>query len=193
MTVGRLTYPKSWADGEYLKTEDPFLWMDPRGMWHMLLHRSFPSPRSSLFPRNLLPLHGSTTISFSHVCFLCHSYDYRDGWPANPNATVPTLVAGHAFSLDGVDWLTSDVPPYGNAVTYEDGTTRSFATVERPHLMFDRDSGEIAYLVNGVSDVWGDEPCSVMLARARITAVLSARSVALPPRSSTHYSPPIAL
>lgn len=28
----------------------------------------------------------------------CHRYDYRDGWPPNPNQTDPVLVSGHAVS-----------------------------------------------------------------------------------------------
>ena len=36
--------------------------------------------------------------------FLAHRYDYRDGWPVNPNQTMPILVSGHGFSRDGVDW-----------------------------------------------------------------------------------------
>jgi hypothetical protein len=35
---------------------------------------------------------------------LCHLYDYRDGWPVNPNQTEPVLVSGHAFSTDMVHW-----------------------------------------------------------------------------------------
>ena len=30
--------------------------------------------------------------------------DYRDGYPANPNQTMPILVSGHAYSQDLLTW-----------------------------------------------------------------------------------------
>eukprot|EP01065_Artemidia_motanka_P004619 TRINITY_DN121_c0_g1_i5.p1 TRINITY_DN121_c0_g1~~TRINITY_DN121_c0_g1_i5.p1 ORF type:complete len:406 (+),score=117.13 TRINITY_DN121_c0_g1_i5:59-1276(+) len=90
---------------------------------------------------------------------LAHRYDYRDGYPPNPNQTEPVLVSGHAFSVDGVNWHFSDVQPYNNWVDYTDGTRRYYATFERPHLVFD-DAGELTHLINGVSPVWGDPPCA---------------------------------
>merc|ERR1719310_1975966 len=35
---------------------------------------------------------------------LTHRYDYRDGYPPNPNQTMPVLVAGHAYSEDLRTW-----------------------------------------------------------------------------------------
>merc|ERR1712226_905630 len=68
--VASLSYPVSWGNdtSPYLKNEDPYMWMDIRGNWHVLAHR----------------------------------YDYRDGWPVNPNQTMPVLVSGHAFSRNGM-------------------------------------------------------------------------------------------
>lgn len=52
------------APSEYIRVEDPYLWCDSNGNWHLF----------------------------------CHRYDYRDGWPPNPNQTEPVLVSGHAVS-----------------------------------------------------------------------------------------------
>ena len=37
---------------------------------------------------------------------IAHRYDYRDGWPPNPNQTMPVLVSGHGYSADGVEWTS---------------------------------------------------------------------------------------
>eukprot|EP01062_Namystynia_karyoxenos_P021972 TRINITY_DN183_c1_g1_i1.p1 TRINITY_DN183_c1_g1~~TRINITY_DN183_c1_g1_i1.p1 ORF type:complete len:423 (+),score=140.41 TRINITY_DN183_c1_g1_i1:65-1270(+) len=133
--LGALDFPASWGgkgspDAEYLRNEDPYLYFDRSGNFHLLVHR----------------------------------YDYRDGYPPNPNQTEPVLVSGHAFSADGVDWRFSDTQPYNNWVDYTDGTRQYFATWERPHLVFN-EGGEPTHLVNGVSPVWGDPPCAQCDAR----------------------------
>eukprot|EP01065_Artemidia_motanka_P004617 TRINITY_DN121_c0_g1_i3.p1 TRINITY_DN121_c0_g1~~TRINITY_DN121_c0_g1_i3.p1 ORF type:complete len:409 (+),score=155.10 TRINITY_DN121_c0_g1_i3:61-1227(+) len=95
---------------------------------------------------------------------LSHRYDFRDGYPANPNGTDPTLISGHIFSTDGRSWTFSDVQPYNNWVDYTDGTRQHFATMERPHLVFN-DAGDITHLINGVSPVWGSPACGQCDAR----------------------------
>ena len=93
--VTTMAFPPQWsADAPAeLKNEDPFLWMDARGRWHLLAHR----------------------------------YDYRDGWPANPNQTVPVLVSGHGFSLDGVHWRFNFAEqPYNATVSFANGTVQHF-------------------------------------------------------------------
>lgn len=91
--------------------------------------------------------------------FIAHRYDYRDGWPPNPNQTNPVLVSGHGFSADGFNWYYNDNPPYPSQVTFDDGTVQYFATMERPHLIFDKD-GHPTHLLNGVSPVWDEKtPC----------------------------------
>lgn len=82
---------------------------------------------------------------------LAHRYDYRDGYPANPNQTMPVLVSGHGFSTDGATWhFNSEQQPYDAQITFVNGTTQLFSTWERPHLVFDPHSGLPTHLVNGV-------------------------------------------
>tara|TARA_B110000208_G_C11774792_1_gene431597 strand:+ start:1265 stop:2497 length:1233 start_codon:yes stop_codon:yes gene_type:complete len=86
--------------------------------------------------------------------FLAHRYDYRDGWPVNPNQTMPILVSGHGFSVDGVTWgFNAAEQPYSGVIKFVNGTTQQFSTFERPHLLFN--SKQIpTHLVNGVSPYW---------------------------------------
>jgi len=97
---------------------------------------------------------------------LAHRYDYRDGYPPNPDQTMPVLVAGHAFSEDLFTWHLSLEPPFDNHLTFANGTVQHFATMERPHLIFN-DAGNPTHTVHGVSPVWDQygEPCSVCDAR----------------------------
>jgi len=86
-----------------------------------------------------------------NVHMLAHRYDYRDGYPVNPNQTVPLLVSGHGFSSDGVSWhFNNERQPYDALITFVNGTTQQFSTFERPHLVFDEKSGLPTHLVNGV-------------------------------------------
>ena len=74
MSVSRINLNESpWTVGaeEFVRVEDPYLYMDANEHWHVLVHL----------------------------------YDYRDGYPANPNQTMPILVSGHAFSDDGLQTL----------------------------------------------------------------------------------------
>jgi hypothetical protein len=95
--------------------------------------------------------------------FLTHSYDTRNGWPENSNATQPSpLVSSYAFSRDLLEWHLSDEPPFPSHVTFENGTVQHFASMERPHMIFDA-VGSPAYLVSAVSPVWDQygAPCGV--------------------------------
>ena len=83
--------------------EDPFVWLDKRGAWHLLSH---------VYPTN--------TTSWDQ---------YAD------------IVAGHAFSEDGLNWTFSDVPPYTADVLATDGTMAHYATRERPFLLLDDSDG----------------------------------------------------
>ena len=119
--VTSMQFPDAWSQpSQFMRSEDPYLWMDTRHNWHILAHR----------------------------------YDYRDGWPANPNQTEPVLVSGHGFSRNGIDWhFNIAEQPYNATITFENGTRQFFSTFERPHLVFD-DAGEPTHLVNGVSPYW---------------------------------------
>ena len=128
--VTTMAFPPSWGANapSYLKNEDPYLWMDRRGNFHLLAHR----------------------------------YDYRDGYPPNPNQTMPLHVSGHGFSTDGVAWhFNVEQQPYDALIRFHNGTTQQFSTYERPHLVFDPESGLPTHLVNGVQPYWmgPDGPC----------------------------------
>ena len=122
--VTKMAFPPSWGTGAlapYLKNEDPYLWMDTRGNFHLLAHR----------------------------------YDYRDGYPANPNQTEPLLVSGHGFSVDGLDWhFNVEQQPYDAVVKFANGTVQQFSTFERPHLVFDKTSGRPTHLVTAAQPYW---------------------------------------
>ena len=126
--VTKLVFPPSWGGGVglggqnnaplYLKNEDPFLFFDARGNWHLLGHR----------------------------------YDYRDGFPVNPNQTMPLLVSGHAYSKDGVQWYFNTAQqPFDPVVKFANGTRQHFSTFERPHLVFGGANGRTpTHLVSAV-------------------------------------------
>ena len=85
---------------------------------------------------------------------LSHRFDFADGWPVNPNETLPILVSGHGFSTDGLNWgFNVAEQPYDAAVVFENGTLQNFSTYERPHLVFNS-KGEPTHLVNGVQAYW---------------------------------------
>ena len=85
---------------------------------------------------------------------LAHRWDYRDGWPVNPSQTMPVLVSGHGFSLDGIKWrFNSAEQPYDPWITFQNGTRQNFSTYERPHLVFGA-AGHPTHLVNGVAPYW---------------------------------------
>ena len=65
---------------------------------------------------------------------------------------------GHGFSVDGINWHSSDIPAYSSEQLYADGHTATYGKRERPHLIFDPASGEPTHLVNGVClhDNWAE-------------------------------------
>lgn len=75
----------------------------------------------------------------SHWHLLSHVY------PTNTSSwdDYNDIVAGHAYSRDGVRWQFSDEPPYTATVKTEDGGADAnyvYATRERPFLLFDEDT-----------------------------------------------------
>lgn len=61
--------------------------------------------------------------------------------------------SAHAFSRDGWEWKFEDaVEPYGGTIHFTDGSSKSFATIERPQLVFaDASRSTPVAMVNGVS------------------------------------------
>jgi len=92
--------------------EDPTLWFDRRGNWHILYHVYCLKP------------------------FSAHKECY----------------SGHAFSADGFEWTFSDVEPFNGTVNFDDGTSTTFSTRERPQVIFGKgDTTTPVGFVGGVS------------------------------------------
>jgi hypothetical protein len=67
-------------------------------------------------------------------------------------------VSSHFFSTDGKEWHWSD-QPYTHTVTYDDGTSHIFATLERPNVHFDMATGKMTHIVFAADLDTGDEGC----------------------------------
>jgi hypothetical protein len=98
--------------------EDPFLWVDQRGNWHIINH------------------------AYSNVQYTnCSGSD----------------VSAHFFSEDGIIWSFSQ-QPYGHTVNYDDGSSHTYVTLERPNLHFDAE-GTLTHINLAADLVTGDEGC----------------------------------
>ncbi len=109
--------------------EDPFMWRDKRGNWHVLYHRMF-DPYGPLDP-----LWGK--------------------WKTQPagNPVPQGWAGGHAFSRDGFTWSKWS-RCYNTSVVLTDGRVVEHNRRERPKLIFDS-SGSPTHLYNGVFDTTG--------------------------------------
>jgi len=108
--------------------EDPFMWQDHRGNWHVLYHRMFDNGTS------------------------CNGYPAwnPDGKvPAHPCKSAEGLWSmGHSFSKDGKVW--SPISRCANTTAQlTDGTSVTFVSRERPKLVMGSD-GRPAWLSNAV-------------------------------------------
>ena len=92
---GAWTAQRALGKGEHW--EDPTLWFDRRGNFHVIFH-----------VYSLLPFSAGN-------------------W---------SVASGHMFSADGLEWHRSTTQPFNGSVAFTDGTTRNFATRERPQLVF---------------------------------------------------------
>ena len=63
----------------------------------------------------------------------------------------------HFFSQDGKTWKWSAAEPYSHTVEYDDGTTHTFTTLERPNIHFDQATGDMTHINLAVDLVTGDE------------------------------------
>jgi hypothetical protein len=114
-----ITHP--WPeDVRPYNVEDPYLWIDKRGRWHIINHAYNTTQNSN-----------------------CGN----------------SYVSAHWFSIDGKNWFWSSEEPYGHTVTYDDGSSHTFATLERPFLHFDS-NGNADYLVCAV-DLDASQQCGV--------------------------------
>lgn len=104
---------------EQYHVEDPYLWVDQRGYWHIVNH------------------------AYSNVQWeACGSSD----------------VSAHFFSEDGLDWNFSR-QPWGHTVTYTDGSSHTFTTLERPSPHFST-NGTLTHITLAADLVTGDEGCA---------------------------------
>lgn len=87
---------------QYPNVEDPFLWIDLNGNFHIINHRFDQNQTSS-----------------------CYS----------------SFISAHVFSPDGYQWhaLEPAVEPYTHTVHYDDGSSFTFVTLERPNAHFNSD------------------------------------------------------
>lgn len=112
--ISHASLPANWI------VEDPFLWVDKRGSFHIVNHAY-------------------------------DNYQYENCG----NSTV----SAHFFSADGKDWHNLGVQPYGHTVHYDDGTSHTYTTLERPNLHFDS-SGQLTHINLAADLVTGDEGCA---------------------------------
>ena len=99
--------------------EDPFMWVDKRGNWHIINH------------------------AYANL-------EYRN--------CGTSVVSAHFFSADGANWTFSP-QPYGHTVKYDDGTSHTYTTLERPNLHFDH-TGQLTHINLAADLVTGDEGCA---------------------------------
>jgi hypothetical protein len=127
--------------------EDPTLYFDGRGNWHIIYH----------------------------------VYALR------PFAAHAEIYSGHAFSVDGWSWTFSTVEPFGGSVNFTDGTSQSFATRERPQLLF-QDSGR--HVPVGFTSAVSSQPIGSMCDTCKERTLVQAVEPLLdfPPRT-----PPLCL
>jgi hypothetical protein len=82
------------------------------------------------------------------------NHAYNTGQKVNCSSSH---VSSHFFSADGKVWGHSDAP-YGHTVTFDDGTTQSYCTLERPNLIFNA-AGVMTHIHFAADLVTGDEGC----------------------------------
>lgn len=112
--------PKNW------RIEDPFLFVDKRGNWHVVNHAY-------------------------------NNYEYLN--------CASSVVSAHFFSEDGKQWYNLGLEPWGHTVHYDDGTSHTYTTLERPSIYFD-EKGQMTHLHLSADLVVGDEGCANRTAHA---------------------------
>ena len=72
-----------------------------------------------------------------------------------------STLSAHSFSPDGKNWyiLQPYVEPYWHTVHFDDGTSHTYTTLERPNLHFDA-SGRLTHINLAADLVTGDEGCA---------------------------------
>ena len=107
----------TWAPGSH--REDPFMYIDQRGHWHIINH----------------------------------AFDTSE-W----KECGKSLLSAHSWSVDGKVWSSNFVNPYTHTVSYADGKSHTFTTLERPNLHFNA-SGHLTHINLAADLVSGDAGC----------------------------------
>lgn len=84
------------------------------------------------------------------------NHAYNTGQKTN---CTTSWVSSHFFSTDGKTWGHTD-QPYGHTVRFDDGTTHSYCTLERPSLNFDAASGLLTHIHFAADLVTEDGGCA---------------------------------
>ena len=93
--------------------------------------------------------------------------DKRDNWHVINHAydtrqldnCAHSILSTHFFSEDGKEWQCADDEPYGHTVHFDDGTTHTYTTLERPNIHFDT-AGQMTHLGLAADLVTEDEGCA---------------------------------
>jgi hypothetical protein len=88
-----------------------------------------------------------------NIHIINHAYDTSQ----RGNCTA-SVVSSHFFSADGKVWGHTD-QPYSHTVQYDDGTTHSYCTLERPGLVFDK-QGLITHINLAADLITQNEGCA---------------------------------
>jgi len=72
-----------------------------------------------------------------------------------------SMLSDHFYSEDGKDWhmLPGNVEPYSHTVQYDDGTSHTYTTLERPNAVFNS-AGQMEYLNLAADLITGNEGCA---------------------------------
>jgi len=68
-----------------------------------------------------------------------------------------SVVSAHWYSTNGTDWHWTP-QPYSHTVDYDDGTSHTYTTLERPNLHFNAE-GQLTHLNTAADMIVGDEGC----------------------------------
>jgi hypothetical protein len=83
-----------------------------------------------------------------------HAYDLTQSEQCGSS-----VVSDHFFSKDGKDWhAIGGVEPYGHTVHFDDGTSHTYSTLERPYIYFDA-TNQMTHISFAADLTVGDEGC----------------------------------
>ena len=76
---------------------------------------------------------------------LCGNFHINHAYKTSEKVNCSlSVVSSHFFRADGLVWGHTD-QPYGHTVEFDDGTSHSYCTLERPNLLFD-EAGDMSHI-----------------------------------------------